>query len=163
MNWMQTGHKQRRYDLHISTCKKYFRKSTDRLHERLKIEARCLEVVKKLNLSKIQRLIDFEHDANGKSCLITEYCGINLRRGLLPSDWRDQLAVINDGLDELKKVKVFHNDVQTRNIFVLDKQLTLIDFDLGTLGKPDRRAKERPGFNTVDFVIDKITNRWKVN
>lgn len=162
MNWLLTGHKQRRYDLHISSCRKYFRKSTDRLHSKLENESRCLSVATGLKLPKIQVLVDSNININGVSYIITEFCGINIRRNIVPDDWREQLDIIQSSVDTLKQHKVFHNDIQSRNLFVMGKNLTLIDFDLGTIGQPDRRARSRPGFNNVDYIIDKITNRWRL-
>ena len=162
IKWMRTPHKTRRYDLHISTCHKYFKKSTNKLHKTLEVEYKSLQVVKQLKLNKVQKLVDGDIDYTGTSYIITEYCGINLRRSLLPDDWKIQLDVIDQSLNELKNVKVFHNDVQVRNIFVMDSTLCLIDFDLATHGAPSRRSKARPEFNNCDRVRDKIHNRWKI-
>ena len=162
MKWIRTPHKTRRYDLYMSSCYQYFKKSTNKLHQPLEDEFKSLQVVKQLNLSKVQKLIDGYIDYDGVSYIITEYCGVNLRRSIVPPDWRDQLEMIDQSLNELKNVKIFHNDVQVRNIFCKDNNLCLIDFDLSTHGAPSRRSKTRPEFNCCDRVRDKITNRWKI-
>lgn len=162
LEWIRTPHKTRRYDLYMSKCHKYFKKSTTRLHTPLHAELKSLKIVKQLNLNKVQRLIDGVIDFDGTSYIITEYCGINLRRSIVPDDWKRQLDIIDESLTELKNVKVYHNDVQTRNIFCLDRQLCLIDFDLSTHGAPSRRSKQRPEFNCCDRVRDKIINRWRL-
>lgn len=162
IKWIKTHHKTRRYDLFMSSCYQYFKKSTSRLHQPLEDEFKSLQVVRQLNLSKVQKLIDGSIDYDGVSYIITEYCGVNLRRSLVPGDWRVQLEVIDQSLSELKNVRVFHNDVQIRNIFCKDNDLCLIDFDLSTHGAPSRRSKTRPEFNCCDRVRDKIINRWKI-
>lgn len=162
IDWMRTPHKTRRYDLYISKCYKYFKKSTDILHQPLEAEYKSLKVVKQLNLNKVQKLVDGKIDYDGVSYIISEYCGINLRRSIVPSDWEEQLDTIDQSLIELKNVKVYHNDVQVRNIFCNDGELCLIDFDLSTHGAPSRRSKTRPEFNCCDRVRDKIINRWKI-
>lgn len=163
INWLNPGHKQRRYDLSISSCYNYFKKSTNRLHKTLETEFKCLTYVKDLKLDKIQQLVDGHIDKNGVSYIITEYCGRNVTRSQVPIDWASQLDVIDEQLQILiDKHKVYHNDVQVRNLFVRDNKLTLIDFDLATIGAPNRRASKRPGFLKCDYIKDKFINRWNI-
>lgn len=161
IEWMTSGHKQKRYDLNISKCGRYFKKSTSRLHKTLKTEYECLNTIRKANLVKIQQLIAGEINPSGTSYIITKHCGRNLTRSRVPSNWREQLDIIDIQLDLLmSEYKIFHNDVQMRNIFINNGELTLIDFDLATFGKPNRRGAKRPCFLKCDLVRDKIVNRW---
>jgi hypothetical protein len=161
IEWLPSGHKQKRYDLSISRCGHYFKKSTNRLHKTLKTELECLSVIRDANLIKIQQLVDGDIDTAGTSYIVTEHCGRNLKRSLVPIDWREQLDIIDVQLDILMKdYKIFHNDVQMRNIFIKHDSLTLIDFDLATVGKPNRRSSKRPCFLKCDLIREKITNRW---
>ena len=163
IEWFNPGHKQRRYDLRISSCHKYFKKSTNRLHKTLEMEFKCLTFARDLKLDKIQQLVDGHIDKNGESYIITEYCGHNITRSQVPSDWSNQLDIIDEQLQILiDKHKVYHNDVQVRNLFVRSKKLTLIDFDLATIGAPNRRAGKRPGFLKCDYIRDKFIDRWNI-
>lgn len=164
ITWLNPGHKQRRYTLNVSDDRKYFKKSTKRLHQTLATEYRCLLWARELQLTKIQQLIEGVMDTNGTSYIISKYHGRNLTRSRVPDDWREQLDIIDHELNILKtEHKVYHNDVQMRNLFIdNDNNLTLIDFDLATLGGPDRRGKKRPGFNNCDYIRDKIQTSWNI-
>jgi len=162
--WLNPGHKQRRYDLAVSENNKLFKKSTNRLHDTLSTELKCLQFAKDLGLNRIQRVVDGNIDREGISYIITEHCGRNLTRSRVPTDWREQLLDIDDQLNMLITThKVYHNDVQVRNCFINnDGQLRIIDFDLATIGKPNRRSSGRPGFLNCDFIRDKIIDRWNI-
>ena len=164
IKWVNPGHKQRRYTLEMSDDLRLFKKSTTRLHKTLEIELRCLQHAKDLKLTKIQQLVEGSIDFSGESYIISKYCGRNITRSKVPDDWREQLDIIDEELKVLtNEHKVYNNDVQTRNLFI-DKsgQFTLIDFDLATIGKPNRRAIKRPGFNNCDYIRDKFINSWHV-
>jgi len=164
IKWINPGHKQRRYDLEMSDDWLLFKKSTTRLHKTLENELKCLQYAKDLKLTKIQQLVHGEIDINGVSYIITKYCGRNITRSKVPSDWREQLDIIDQELKILtQEFKVYHNDVQSRNLFIdKSKQFTLIDFDLATFGSPNRRAVKRPGFCNCDYIRDKFINSWKI-
>jgi hypothetical protein len=164
IDWKNPGHKQRRYNLNISSDAKFFKKSTDRLHKTLETELTCLQYAKELNLKKIQQLVVGEIDRDGMSYIITKYCGRNITRSRVPPDWKEQLNQIDIELKLLiDNYKVYHNDVQARNCFIDNhQQLTVIDFDLATIGSPNRRASKRHGFLNCDFIRSKIQERWGI-
>ena len=162
IEWINPGHKQRRYDLFLSKDQTMFKKSTPRLHAKLQIELNCLEHVRSLKLTKIQQLVEGEINTDGISYIITKYCGRNVTRSKIPPDWREQLDVIDKELNLLiAERKVYHNDVQTRNLFVKNGLFTIIDFDLGTIGSPSRRSSKRPGFTNCDYIREKF-QKWGV-
>lgn len=168
MEWIKTGHKQRRYNLYISKCGKYFKKTcsvssmSQKVFNMLKTEARALQLIQHDNLPKIQRCVDVRiNDVDGY--IVSEYAGLNITYKTVPKDYDEQLKIIDSSLKLMvDKYKLYHNDVLPRNCFVLNSALTLIDFDLSTVGRPSRRTKERPQFNTCQLIREKINNRWKI-
>ena len=162
IEWLNPGHKQRRYDLRVSKDKKFFKKSTHHLHSKLDVELKCLEYARELKLTKIQQLVEGSIDQDGISYLITKYCGRNITRSKVPENWKTQLDIIDSELKLLMDTyKVFHNDVQVRNLFVQNGELVLIDFDLATIGHPARRSIKRPGFTNCNFIKEKF-HKWGI-
>jgi len=165
VEWVRSWHKQRRYDLMVSTCGQYYRKSTEKpkLHGALEREIKCLDAAKSMGLTKIQKIVDGVVDRSGTSYVITEHCGKNLTRSRVPLDWRQQLDIIDEELMLLQvEHSIYHNDVQMRNLFVDGSALTLLDFDLASFKDPNRRAMLRPEFLCCDRIRDKIINKWGV-
>ena len=161
--WMNPGHKQRRYTLRVSKDWRFFKKSTTSLHKTLGIELECLTKVKEASLTKIQRLVSGDINPRGESYIITEYCGRNITRNKVPEDWASQLDTIDSELNLLiDQYKIYHNDVQVRNLFVdTEGQLTLIDFDLASIGSPNRKAKKRPWLLNCDAIRSKF-KKWRI-
>jgi thiamine kinase-like enzyme len=159
VQWRLTSHRTKKFDLYVSSDGRLFKKQTERLHSRLEAEYNALKVVKELNLPHFQVLIE-GNISDDISYIITEYCGVGITSRRLPKDFKDQLNTIQKGLDTLKDHKVYHNDVLIRNILVHESKLTLIDFDMSTIGKPDRRGSKRPVFNTCQLIFDKIRVKW---
>ena len=127
----------------------------------LKTEARALQLIQHDNLPKIQRCVDACIN-NRDGYIISEYAGLNITYKTVPEDYDEQLKIIDHSLKLMvDKYKLYYNDVLPRNCFVLNSALTLIDFDLSTIGKPSRRTKERPQFNTCQIIREKINDRWK--
>jgi thiamine kinase-like enzyme len=163
IKWCMTGHKKRRYDLRVSCDGKYFKKSTNRLHDTLEMELFCLEKAKSRNLNRMQRLVEGIIDKDNTSYIVTESCGRGLTRGSVPDNWKEQLDEIDEQLNILEReFKIYHNDVQMRNMFSKNKYIMLLDFDLATTNAPNRRATKRPGFLRCDLVRDKIQNDWNI-
>jgi len=166
MEWEKTHHKQRRYDLQMSSCGKFFKKSSTnpKRHSPLEMELECLTRASELNLSMIQEIVSGNIDRSGESYIITKFCGYNITKNKVPPDWRFQLNILQQQITKLQDVKeVYHNDIQVRNLFVdINSQLTLIDFDLGSIGKPSKRAQRHPDLNSCDRVLNKIVNGWKI-
>ena len=161
IQWHKTGHKMRKFELFISSDGKYFKKQTNRLHSRLLAEYNALKIVKEVNLPQFQVFIDGDI-TDDISYIISEYCGVSLTRGKVPANYIDQLDIIQQGLDTLiAEHKVYHNDVLVRNVLVNNDILTLMDFEMATIGGPDKRSTKRPMFNTVQPIIDKI-RRWGI-
>lgn len=169
ITWKRSGHKTKRYDLWISTCGKFFKKSCcvdthgRKVMAMLKNEAAAMKLIQQdEKINKIQKCIDInlsEHDGY----IVSEYAGLNITYRTVPSDYDEQLKIIDNSLLYMvSKYGLYHNDVLPRNFFVLSKSITLIDFDLSTIGKPSRRTKERPQFNTCQLMREKINNRWKI-
>jgi tRNA A-37 threonylcarbamoyl transferase component Bud32 len=159
--WNATTHRTKKFELYINPEKTLFKKATGRLQYRLEREIRALEKAQELGLSNVQKLVSHGEE-DGTLFMITEYCGRGITRRLLPKDWRIQLHGIERSLDLLKDSGVYHNDVLIRNILVDGSTMTLIDFDMATFGKPDRRGTKRPIFNTTQPVIDKIVKKWRL-
>ena len=166
IQWERSYHRQRRYDLYVSKCHRYYKKATSlpKKVSLLETEMTCLSFAKELGLNKIQELVSSGCSEDGGFYIITKFCGLNITRRKLPADWSEQLDEMDRQVDRLRVEKqVYHNDIQVRNIFVdLTGALTLIDFDLGSIGKPTGRAVRHPELNSCMKVRDRITNRWGV-
>ena len=95
--------------------------------------------------------------------MISRYHGMNMTYKTVPADHDEQLKIIDHGLQLLVDTfKLYHNDVMPRNFFVKDNIITLIDFDLATVGRPSRRTKGRPVFNTCDTMRGVIKDKWRI-
>ena len=169
IKWKKTGHKTKRYDLWLSSCGKYFKKSCSinthgkKVMAMLKNEAAAMKLIQQdEKINKIQKCIDInlsEHDGY----IVSEYAGLNITHRTVPTDYDEQLKNIDDSLLYMvSKYGLYHNDVLPRNFFVLSNSITLIDFDLATIGRPSRRTKSRPQFNTCQLMREKINIRWKI-
>tara|TARA_R110000824_G_scaffold20817_18_gene78088 strand:+ start:2970 stop:3353 length:384 start_codon:yes stop_codon:yes gene_type:complete len=126
---------------------------------------KCLTLARELGLNKIQELVSGGSDVGGGFYIITKFCGLNITRRRLPTDWSEQLDEMDRQVELLRiEGQVYHNDIQVRNIFVdTEGVLTLIDFDLGSIGGPTGRAVRHPELNTCAKARDRIANRWGVS
>ena len=62
-------------------------------------------------------------------CIYMTYCGKSLNKDNIPVDWMDQ---INDCIQIFNQEKIYHNDLWSPNILVLNNVIKIIDFGFGS-------------------------------
>ena len=106
-------------------------------------------IVSALNHPNLVRISDFDHTANNRLFMVTEYLpGQTLKEllscGAMPIPRAVRFACqIADGLDAVHQAGVIHRDLNSKNVMVIDneKNIKITDFGFAQLGKAEAVAR----------------------
>lgn len=100
-------------------------------------------------------------EKEGSSVITMTYCGVRLTKDNLPKDWRKQVL---DILDILDASDIQHNDINPRNLMVLEGTIYLIDFGWSTLKNQDSAfLKQIEGLGWLTKHPDKFDDRYSMH
>lgn len=97
-------------------------------------------------------------------CIYMNYCGKLINDDNIPKDWEKQ---INDCVKILNQEKIFHNDLWSPNILVLDNIIKIIDFSFGSFNNENfpftnfqkKNKKNSNFFEYIDMCVKKGEER----